>query len=290
MSTRCQLFVLPALLALALPAAAQLDAKQAGKALKSALKTARKTLQTEVKAQTKAIGVVIKEARSVAKAGGADIESAEALFDALIAYQVAVVTAASEATAAYAATNNVLDELVPSEDPTAPVYPKGFLFTDGGALDGFATSITKTLTKPYAKLNKQLSSYAKAAEKSSGLFVSARLLPALGLLEAASNGDEDVFSMVLGDPVSIDVVMGLSLVGALDDDANVILVAGSIGGDFALDIDGPGGVATQFADLAADGRYRAETPGFFDAPRGNYGLSVTDQEGGASARAVISIR
>jgi hypothetical protein len=290
MSRSVRLLVLLALLGLCLPTAAQLSEKQAGKALKTTLVSARKTFQAELKAQTKAIGLVIKDARSVAKAGGADLESAKALFDELIAYQVAMVTAARDATAAYPAVSALLDELTPSEDPTAPVYPKGFLFTDGGALDAFATAVSKAFAKPYAKLNKKLAGYASAAEKSSGLFVSVRLLPALGLHEAASNGTGDVFSMVLGDPVTIDVVMGLSLVDEPSGESNVILVAGNIGGDYSLVLDAPGSLSANFADLGADGRYRAETPGFGVFPRGNYGLSVTEQEGGASARAVISLR
>jgi hypothetical protein len=274
------------LLATGLPIAAQTSEKEGGKQLKSALKLASKEIGAALKVATKELDVKLKAASAKAKSGDAVIADAVALFGDLDDFQKAVADAVRVAESVYdGPVADILDDI---EGDFGGVHPQDFNYGDGGQLDAFREEITKLTAKPYSKLRKQLRAYTRSAEQDSGLFVSIRIEPVQLVQEPAINAGDSPQAFTAS-PLSLDILMGISLGASGSPASNRILVAGSANSTVTVRILGP---AQQSGPASALGfRYSTSVGSGKDTiARGNYSIGVGLDGDSATIMSAISIR
>ena len=203
------------LLVLAAAASSPALAADAGTALaqlKTSHAAAAKTLQANLTAARAIFLADLKTFEATVKDGGANDLLAQALFDDLIALQIATGSAIQDAFFATGiAAKQALATLSP---PLNGIYPRGFTVGDGGLADQFRVQVNGTVQKHVASLRKRLVKTTTLADKA-GVGLTFRI--EVPVVQTELRWNEGTVSAAHATALAVETIVAFSMLDVAGD-------------------------------------------------------------------------
>lgn len=220
-------------LALAMAVASPALAADAGTALaqlKTSHAAAAKTLKANLTAARASFLADLKTFEATVKDGGADVPLVQALFDDLIALQLATRSALQDAF--FSTGLAARQALLTLPQPLNGIYPRGFTVGDGGLADQFRVQVEGTIQKHVAALRKRLVKTTTLADKA-GIGLTFRIEVPVVITELRWN--EGTVNAAAAATLGVDTIVAFSVLDVAGDGR--VFVGGHAAGGPTVDVE-----------------------------------------------------